>query len=409
MTDVAINMADWALRIAACWRRGAESVIEAGRLLSESKTKLGDDEFENMVRDSLPFGKRTAERLMAIAADERLTGSAAHVSLLPPHWGTIYELTKLDDAELHKHFEDGTINPDMERSEAAGIVKKAKLKPQTDAYNARVDAGCTLEDLELMVAARRKFGVIYADPPWLFETYSEKGQDRKPGYKTDPLDPIKKLPVKELAADNCVLFIWVLMNQLPQAFEVIDAWGFEFKTCAFTWVKQNQHNDKPFLGMGYWTRANAELCLLATKGTPTRLDAGVPQVLLSKIMEHSRKPEEFANRIERLVGGPYLELYARRERDGWTSWGNEIERARFLAQFEAETLSPLLEDVHDAETGEIIEMPPAEPPVIAQPGEAEEPRLNSDEALDIPNFLRRVPVASASNANASVTGPPHEV
>lgn len=407
MTEI-INTADFALRIAACWRRGAEAVIEAGRLLAEAKAAFGDDEFENMVRDGLPFGKRTAERLMAIAADERISGSATRVSLLPPSWGTMYELTKLDDADLHKHFDDGTINPDMERAEATRIVKEAKRKPQTDAYNERVDAGCTLEDLEQMIAARRKFGAIYADPPWLFASYSDKGQDRKPGYKTDPLDEIKKLPVKELAADDCVLFIWVLMNQLPEALQVIDAWGFKFKTCAFTWVKQNAHNEKPFLGMGYWTRANAELCLLATKGAPTRLDAGVPQVLLCKIMEHSRKPDEFATRIKKLVAGPYLELYARCERDGWTSWGNEIQRAKFLAQFEE---SPLLDDVHDETTGEIIEPPPAHTPVIAQPIEDESPHLNSieDDQLDIPQFLRRTPVASASNIpNASAAGPPNE-
>ena len=110
---------------------------------------------------------------------------------------------------------------------------------------------------------------------------------------------------------------------MPEAFEVIRAWGFEYKTCAFVWVKTTKDESRFATGMGYWTRANAEICLLATRGSPKRINADVHQVISSPRTEHSRKPEEVATRIERLVPGPYLELFARRPREGWSLWGNE--------------------------------------------------------------------------------------
>jgi N6-adenosine-specific RNA methylase IME4 len=113
------------------------------------------------------------------------------------------------------------------------------------------------------------------------------------------------------------------MPMLPVAFEVIAAWGFTYKTDAFVWVKQNRSGAGLFTGMGYWTRSNAELCLLATRGRPQRRNRDVRQIILSPVQEHSRKPDEAAYRIQRLVAGPYLELYARRPNPGWRVWGNE--------------------------------------------------------------------------------------
>lgn len=341
MTALAPNGDDWAARITAAWRQSVDGILTTGRLIAEAKSALAHGQFESMVQQSLPFTARTAQRLMAIASDERIAANPTRVSLLPASWGTIYELTKLDDAELNKRFEDGTIRPDIERNDVTALRKEARLAPKRAEYAARVEVGCTIGDLENHAAEQHRYGVILADPPWHFAAYSDKGEDRSPDYKTKGLEVIKALPVATLAATDSVLFIWVLMNQLPQAFEVITAWGFEFKTVAFTWVKQNRSGRGLFTGMGYWTRANAEICLLATRGAPTRLAADVHQVVISPIMEHSRKPDEFHDRIGRLVGGPYLELYARRERVGWTTWGNEIPRDKFLP-------------AHDQATGEII-------------------------------------------------------
>ena len=141
------------------------------------------------------------------------------------------------------------------------------------------------------------------------------------------LEEIKALPIADLAADDCALFLWVVNPQLPGGLDVIRSWGFQYKTVAFTWVKQNRGGDGLFMGLGYWTRANAESCLLATRGSPSRLAKDVRQIVMAPVAELSRKPAEVRTRIERLVPGPYLELFARRPIAGWTSWGNEIATA----------------------------------------------------------------------------------
>lgn len=105
------------------------------------------------------------------------------------------------------------------------------------------------------------------------------------------IDDIRNLPVRELADKNCILFMWVTFPTLREAFSVIDAWGFTYKTVAFAWVKQNKKTSSLFWGMGYWTRANVELCLLATKGSPKRHSANVHQVVFAPIAEHSKKPD----------------------------------------------------------------------------------------------------------------------
>lgn len=150
----------------------------------------------------------------------------------------------------------------------------------------------------------KKYSIIYADPPWAYRTYSKKGQGRsaESHYPTMCIEDIKALPVGELAAKDCALFLWITFPCLCEALEVLTAWGFSYKTVAFVWVKQNRRNDDLFTGMGYWTRANAEICILATKGHPKRVDAGVRQVILSHIEEHSKKPDEARERIVRLMG-----------------------------------------------------------------------------------------------------------
>lgn len=177
-----------------------------------------------------------------------------------------------------------------------------------------------------MILPDKKYAVIYADPPWDFATYSEKGENRsaKRHYDVMSNDDILNLPIGDMAADNCVLLLWATMPQLPLAFRAIERWGFTYKTVAFTWVKMNRKAvDTPFMGLGFWTRSNAELCLLATKGKPKRVGSDVRQVVMSPVREHSRKPDEMYEMIERLVEGPYVELFARHTRHGWDAVGNE--------------------------------------------------------------------------------------
>jgi N6-adenosine-specific RNA methylase IME4 len=127
-----------------------------------------------------------------------------------------------------------------------------------------------------------------------------------------------------LLSDDAVLLMWVVDPLLDRAFEVIDAWGFKYKTVGFTWAKTNRTKMGFFTGLGYWTRGNPEMCLLATKGKPKRLNKSIPQLVVSERQEHSRKPDIVYEHIEKMLSGPYIELFARRKRDGWQSWGNEV-------------------------------------------------------------------------------------
>lgn len=174
----------------------------------------------------------------------------------------------------------------------------------------------------------KKYNVILADPPWAFRAWSNKGMGRsaEQHYPTMRLDDIKALPVADLAAEDCVLFLWATFPMLKEAFAVIDAWGFTYKTVAFTWVKENRKSSGLFWGLGYWTRANAEICLLATRGSPKRQSAAVHQVILSPVEQHSKKPDAIRERIVTLMGDvPRVELFARQETPGWDVWGNEVK------------------------------------------------------------------------------------
>ena len=168
----------------------------------------------------------------------------------------------------------------------------------------------------------RKYNIIYADPPWRYWESGNKNQALH--YTTMTIDEICDLPVKNIADDDCVLFLWVTYPILHEAFRVIESWGFKYSTAAFVWVKKNKQKDSPFMGCGAWTRANSELCLLATKGNIMRLDASISQVVESPIEEHSKKPDIVRDLITRLVGElPRVELFCRNPAEGWDVWGNE--------------------------------------------------------------------------------------
>jgi N6-adenosine-specific RNA methylase IME4 len=172
------------------------------------------------------------------------------------------------------------------------------------------------------------YRAILADPPWNFKTYSDKGRNRCPDWRKSQASPyrhygamdltsIKSMPVSLLCATDCVLFLWGCWATLRQTMEVIDSWGFEYKTAAFVWLKSGR------MGLGYWTRQDTEFCLLATKGKPQRLSRAVRQGLTAPRRLHSQKPDEVRERIEQLVPGPYVELFARTSRPGWDAWGHQ--------------------------------------------------------------------------------------
>lgn len=167
-----------------------------------------------------------------------------------------------------------------------------------------------------------QYGAILADPPWSFRSYSKQELVPARGvqpYKTMSLDDIKALPVPEVAAKDCLLFMWTVSHLQSAAMDVAEAWGFAPVSIAFVW-------DKGRMGMGYWTRQEVEICHLFKRGKPKRLGKGVRSVIRAPRREHSRKPDEQYARIEALVAGPYLELFARSAHPNWSAWGNEIDK-----------------------------------------------------------------------------------
>lgn len=200
-----------------------------------------------------------------------------------------------------------------------------------------------------------KYNIIYADPPWMFSDKATAGK-RGVGFKYDEMETedICSIDVESIAADDCALFLWSTMTHIPDALRVMKAWGFEYKTVAFVWVKtprgkvptlrlardflyrlytKKKFVDVPYLeflklhwGMGNYSRSNPELVLLGVKGKPKRIDKGVHSVIISQLEEHSKKPDETRTRIERLFGDlPRVELFARQKYQGWDSIGYEID------------------------------------------------------------------------------------
>lgn len=221
----------------------------------------------------------------------------------------------------------------MPSSSALRNLLKIKAAKQRNAD----ETGCTIDDLEALAFERpNAFAAILVDVPWKYENHTEAGGGRAPDlhYPTMTLEEIMAMGplVRALAAPDCALFYWTSGPHLENTLMILDVWGesgdamnpiFRYSTKAFCWAKENSSGQGWHMGTGFWTRANTEDCLLFLKGHPTRLNQDVRQLITEPVGVHSAKPQEVHARIERLVGGPYLELFAREAREGWTVWGNE--------------------------------------------------------------------------------------
>ena len=186
------------------------------------------------------------------------------------------------------------------------------------------------------------YEIIYADPPWRYSAKKVQGAAEN-HYPTMSIDELCALPVAELAAKDSALFMWATFPQLPEALRLIRAWGFTYKSVAFVWLKKNKKADSWFYGLGFWTRANAEVCLLATKGHPKRQAADIHQFIISPIEAHSKKPDETRDKIVALMGDrPRVELFARQTPPGWDVWGNEVEPTAGLWHHGAPAKSEIL-------------------------------------------------------------------
>ena len=168
-----------------------------------------------------------------------------------------------------------------------------------------------------------KYNIIYADPPWQYYKGGYKNQEQH--YDSLTIEELKQMPLDDIAADNCILFLWITFPILDEVFDLIKWWGFEYSTVGFVWVKSNKNKKGFFFGLGNWTRSNAEICLIATKGQIERKDASISQIIYEPIQEHSKKPDIIRNKIVQLVGDlPRIELFARGELvKGWDGWGQE--------------------------------------------------------------------------------------
>ena len=174
----------------------------------------------------------------------------------------------------------------------------------------------------------KKYQIIYADPSWSYSISSSIAGGRGQNTKYRCLRPVEiyDLPVEKIADENCVLFLWSVYPMLPEALYTIKAWGFYYKTNAFTWLKLNKKSHSYFFGMGQWTRRNTEICLLATRGNIKAINHSISELIETPIGEHSKKPKETRNKIVELCGDlSRIELFAREKTEGWDVWGNEVE------------------------------------------------------------------------------------
>ena len=296
----------------AAKERQREGQREGGKKAGRGRKGSGQIAHKQKSRATDKAAKATGKKRRTLEKAEAVVAAAEEK---PELFGDLAERLKDDDVKVD------------------AVHREMKQRQERANYEARAERGGDIGDLVQMAEAGRRFKVIAADPAWEFKVYSGRGKQRSAEryYDTLTLEAIKALPVAPLADADCALFLWGVWPELPGALEVIKAWGFQFKTVAFVWVKSTKtaeiiklDGDGLHWGMGYWTRANTEFCLMATKGAPLRLAEDIHQVVLAPVGEHSSKPQEVRSRIERLLAGPYLELFARHAIPKWTVWGNEV-------------------------------------------------------------------------------------
>jgi N6-adenosine-specific RNA methylase IME4 len=231
-------------------------------------------------------------------------------------------LGAMDDAAFERKIAEA-------RDSAARVfrrtVREVELVQERQERRARTATGGSVADLHALIASGFRAGIIAIDPPWPFAGWSERSNCMPTDhYETMTIEEIKALPIKALAAENCAVFCWVTWPFMPMWTSILDAWGVTFSGLAFDWIKLNRDGEGLHWGTGYGTRANPEPCVLAKIGNPLRLDEGVHSIIMAPVGAHSEKPDEAYRRMERLFGGPRLELFARKPREGWHTWGDEL-------------------------------------------------------------------------------------
>ena len=299
----------WANRIRRRFSDAVEAILDVGMDLIAAKRELPHGEFEKMVLEDLGWHSSTARRLMAIARHPVL-GNRAHVHVLPPSWGTLYELTKLPAPALTKAIREGRITPELSRSSLPELVRPTRYPQKIR------EASLTLMDLEQLADRNLTFGTIYADPPWDYEDRSNLVAAAF-HYPTLPTEEIARLPVARLAAPNSHLHLWTTTAFLFESRTILEAWGFDYKG-VLVWVK-------PQLGIGHYWRGAHEFLILGVRGRCHFATGDYRSWFEAPRGKHSCKPEIVRKMIEAVSPGPRLELFGRTRIPGWVVWGNEVE------------------------------------------------------------------------------------
>jgi N6-adenosine-specific RNA methylase IME4 len=355
----------WALRITMRWRASVEAIIEVGQLLIDAKGRLPHGEFGTMLENALPFGERTAQRLMAIAGDKRLS-NPTHVSRLPASWGTLYELTQLSDAEFDRGVEQQVIRPDMERREIAArirgkqqefelprsadgkltpearkalapIIKEVRAEKQVEKKERRDNRELELGN-RLLAMPEKKYGVAIEDFEWDHEPWSrETGMDRHPAnhYPTSsdahtPEEIVARTAERMVClAQDCVLYKWTTIPHERIAHHILELRGFKYVTQRI-WSKLRNGNGR---GPGYWVTGEHEILLIAVRGKVVPpATAHFRSLFEAPVGEHSEKPDRQYEHAEyHFPNLPKIELNARRVRSGWDRWGFEAPSAEGVA------------------------------------------------------------------------------
>jgi N6-adenosine-specific RNA methylase IME4 len=341
--------------------------LRATRRLDQMR--LAQKETVGLAKGGQPYQRRATGLTVNPVATLAMQGIDKNLA----HQGRV--LGAMDDADFERKVAEARASASRVFRRA---VREAEIAQEREKRRARTELGGTVADLHALIASGFRAGVIAADPPWSFDYYSERA-DRAVfnHYEMMSFDAIKALPVAKVAADDCALFLWGTWPNMPMWMPVIEAWGFTFSGLAFDWVKLNANGRNLHWGTGYGTRANPEPCLLARRGNLLRLDEGVHSVIMAPVGAHSEKPDEAYARMERLFGGPYLELFARKQRDRWTTWGNEI------APYDAnDDFSRSLDDCYRAVRARQAAGGPSWKPKAA---------ADDDLWLELPACLRRMP------------------
>lgn len=316
---------EWADVVRADLARSVGGIVAAGQHLNEAKrttfARLGHGEWLDWVDRELPVGPRTAQRYMKLA-DHPVLSNATHASHLPPSWDTLVTLSQLDEPALQRAITDGRVTPELQRKEARAVVAEYRIR----------ENGNTVPDAP---AVDGEVGTIVADPPWRYGNTSTRGaaQDHYPTMTIEQLCAIDD-PEKDPAAvalkhtgEQAHLYLWTTAGHLPDAFDVMEAWGFTYKTY-LVWVK-------PQMGMGNYFRVSTELVLFGIKGEIRTRERNIMNHFTERRGKHSAKPESFYDMVAKASPGPYLEMFARcragqqlicgctKCRLGWQVWGNE--------------------------------------------------------------------------------------